>query len=98
MKQSTRSGAAIATAAALMFGALDAAPAQADEAKIKCLGVNACKGQSACMGAKNACKGMNACKGQGYLNLSKSQCDAAQAKATQDQNKSAGSAPKAPTG
>ena len=92
MKNFNRSGAAIATAAALAFGALGATAAHADEAKIKCVGVNACKGQSACMGAKNSCKGMNACKGQGYVELTKSQCVAAQAKAAQD--KSVPAAPK----
>ncbi len=89
MKRSTRSGAAIATAAALVFSALSTAPAQADEAKIKCVGVNACKGQSACEGVRSACKGLNACKGQGYLNLTKAQCDAAQAKAAQGKGKNA---------
>jgi hypothetical protein len=41
------------------------APAQA--AGVKCVGANACKGQSACKTAASACKGMNACKGQGWV-------------------------------
>jgi hypothetical protein len=73
------SGVALATAAALIFSAMTIT-AQAEEAKVKCEGVNSCKGHSACMSAKNSCKGQNACKGQGYLNLTKAQCDAAKAK------------------
>src|SRR4030095_3745903 len=39
---------------------------------IKCGGVNACKFQSACKGARNACRGQNACKGQGWSEKSNS--------------------------
>ncbi|HTY93309.1 MAG TPA: hypothetical protein VMC02_05450 [Steroidobacteraceae bacterium] len=74
-------GLAIATAAALLFGTLSATTASADEAKIKCTGVNACKGQSSCKSAKNSCKGMNSCKGQGFVEMTKSDCAAAKAKA-----------------
>jgi len=35
------------------------------EAKVKCAGVNECKGQGSCHSASNACKGQNGCKGQG---------------------------------
>jgi hypothetical protein len=82
MKHSTlRSGAAIATAAAMLFGTLAAVPASAaDEAKVKCVGVNSCKGKSACATAQNACQGQNSCKGHGYLSLTKTECDAAKAK------------------
>jgi hypothetical protein len=75
-------GAAIATAAALLIGSLAAGTASAaDEAKIKCQGVNACKGQSACKSSQHACKGMNSCKGQGSVEMTKSDCKTAQAKA-----------------
>jgi hypothetical protein len=78
-------GAAIATAAALLFSTLPMVAANAaDTGKVKCEGVNACKGQSACATAKNACQGHNACKGQGYVSLSKTECDAAKAKMMQD--------------
>ena len=73
-------GVALATAAALLFSTLPLHAVHADEAKMKCEGVNACKGQSACATAKNSCQGQNACKGQGYLQLSKAECDAAKAK------------------
>jgi len=71
------SGATLAAASALLFGVtlpLSTAVA-ADDAKVKCEGVNACKGQSACATAKSSCAGQNACKGQGYLTLPKAQCD-----------------------
>lgn len=72
-------GAAIATAAALLFSMAPVTAATADEAKMHCDGTNACKGQSACKTAKNACKGQNSCKGQGFLEMSKKDCDAAKA-------------------
>ena len=86
MKNSaSASGAAIATAAAMLFGSLSAAPVSAaEEAKIKCEGVNACKGKSACATAQNSCQGQNACKGHGYLLLSQADCDAAKAKMTSE--------------
>lgn len=71
---------ALAAAAALMFSTMAVTVAQAEEAKVKCEGVNACKGQSACKSAKNSCKGQNSCKGKGFLELSKADCDAAKAK------------------
>lgn len=77
-------GAIFATAAAGLF-ATAPITAQAAEAKIKCEGVNACKGQSACASARNACKGQNACKGLGFLDLTKKQCDEAKAKLRQHQ-------------
>ena len=76
------SGLALAAAAAIVFTAAPLSGANAaDEAKVKCEGVNACKGQGACKGAKNECAGKNACKGQGVVEMSKAACDAAKAKA-----------------
>lgn len=64
----TKSTLAIAAAAAALF-ALGAAPlaAQAEEASVKCAGVNSCKGTSECKTAKSECKGHNSCKGQGWV-------------------------------
>jgi uncharacterized membrane protein len=73
------SGAAIATAVALLFNSVAVSPASAEEAKVKCMGVNGCKGQSACGTANNGCKGQNACKGQGYKEMTKEECEAAKA-------------------
>ncbi len=68
MKMTSKSGAALAAAAATLFLAgatLSTTTAYAaDEGK--CMGTNACKGQSACKGGNHACKGQNACKGQGF--------------------------------
>jgi hypothetical protein len=74
------SGAAIATAAALLFGVASITPASADEAKIHCDGVNSCKGQSSCKSTSNSCKGQNSCKGKGFVEMTQKQCDAAKAK------------------
>jgi hypothetical protein len=75
------SSAALATAAAVLFASAPVITHAAEEAKVKCEGVNACKGKSACSTAKNACAGQNACKGAGYVLLPKAECDAAKAAA-----------------
>jgi len=54
----------------------------ASEAKIHCMGVNACKGTTACKTASNACKGMNSCKGSGWLPMTKEECDSKGGKIT----------------
>ena len=80
-KSSKFSGIAMATAAAMLFSTAAITTANAaDAAKVKCEGVNSCKGKSACSTAKSSCQGQNACKGQGFLSLSKADCDAAKAK------------------
>jgi hypothetical protein len=65
-------GAVLATAVALAFSssgvkAQDASPSAAQAPQVKCLGANACKGQSACKTATNDCQGKNSCKGKGYV-------------------------------
>ena len=54
----------IAAAVSIFAAGTFATAAHADG--VKCGGVNACKGQSACKGSANSCKGQNACKGQGW--------------------------------
>ena len=72
---------ALATAAAVMFSTAPMTAANAaDGAKVKCEGVNACKGTGACKTAANDCAGKNACKGHGFLSLTQAECDAAKAK------------------
>ncbi|WP_374547378.1 hypothetical protein [Rhodoblastus sp.] len=63
------SGASLAAAAIALAvsGAALTTQAQAKKAPVHCMGINACKGQSACKTASNACKGQNTCKGQGFL-------------------------------
>jgi hypothetical protein len=76
MTISVRPGASIAlAAAALIFAGTLATPVAAAADKGRCMGANACKGQSACQTASSGCAGLNACKGQGYLELTKEECD-----------------------
>ena len=72
-------GAMLASAVAALFlatTALAQEPGTASsggaqpQAKVKCVGGNACKGQSSCKTAQNDCKGQNACKGKGYVTTS----------------------------
>ena len=76
------SGMVIATAAAALFaaGAVGSSPAAADDAKVHCVGINACKGQGSCKQASHSCKGQNACKGQGFSAMTKEKCAAAKGK------------------
>jgi len=52
----------------------------ASDAKVKCEGVNSCKGHGECKSAANSCKGQNGCAGKGFLTMTKAECDAAKAK------------------
>ena len=73
-------GAIIATAVAGLFlakGVLAQGEAKKAEAsKVKCEGVNTCKGQGACGGAGHDCAGKNACKGKGWVEMSAADCTA----------------------
>jgi hypothetical protein len=80
MKKPRLSTAAVAAAAAALFSAGAGTASAADEAKVKCDGANACKGQSACNTAKNSCAGANECAGKGWVMLTPAECDAAKAK------------------
>jgi len=46
------------------------------EAKVKCQGINACKGKSSCATANNDCAGLNTCKGKGWLEVTAKECRA----------------------
>ncbi len=82
MRFKSTSGAALATAAAILFGtSLVSTTVAGSDAKIHCTGVNACKGQSACKSANNACKGQNSCKGKGFLEMTQDECKDAQQRA-----------------
>jgi hypothetical protein len=72
MKKTRIAGAMLATAVALAFtgtvvNAADSASPSTQASQIKCLGANACKGQSACKTATSDCQGKNSCKGKGYV-------------------------------
>jgi hypothetical protein len=71
MKHVSNSGAVLAAAAlSLAVTGVAFTPVQAQDAKVHCVGINACKGQSECMTANSSCKGLNACKGQGWITTS----------------------------
>lgn len=77
----TTKGAFVAAAVAGMFAAgVPAVVKAADGDKVKCAGVNACKGKSACHGEGNACAGQNACKGKGWIETSEKECKAKKGK------------------
>lgn len=79
MKITAKSGSALAAAAAtlLITGAVSAPSHAASDAKGHCMGVNSCKGTSACGTSANACAGKNECKGKGFLEMTKADCDKA---------------------
>lgn len=68
-------GAAFALAAATLFAGLTSTVAVAEEAKVHCYGVTACKGQNDCKTAENACKGQAACKGHGFKSMTLAECN-----------------------
>jgi hypothetical protein len=43
--------------------------------EVRCEGVNACKGQSACHTAESTCAGQNACKGKGWVAMAAKDCE-----------------------
>ena len=78
-----RKTAILAAAAGALF--LSASPALAEEgagsdAKVKCEGVNSCKGHSECNTAENDCAGKNSCKGKGFVMMTPEECKAAKEK------------------
>ncbi|WP_426437375.1 hypothetical protein [Bradyrhizobium genosp. P] len=82
MKVTSKSGAAIAAAAATLFlaGMTVTSTTAYAAGEGHCVGANACKGQSACKGGNHACKGLNACKGQGFAEMTKAKCVASKGK------------------
>lgn len=77
----SKTGVALAAAAAGLIMTATLAPVHAQEAKkVHCEGVNACKGMNDCSTAKNGCKGMGACKGMGFMSMTQEECDKAKAK------------------
>ena len=77
MRVGKLTGIALATAAAGMFAMTAAGPAAAQAAKVKCEGVNSCKGHGSCKSANNSCKGQNACKGKSFMEMGQAECDKA---------------------
>jgi uncharacterized membrane protein len=80
----------LAAAAGALF--LAASPALADthegkDAKVKCEGVNSCKGQSDCHTSHSECSGKNSCKGKGYKKMTAEECAAAKAEMEKESEK-----------
>ncbi len=74
----------LAASAGVLFVAGSVGLALADshsgsEAKIKCEGVNECKGRSSCKTLFNSCAGHNECNGKGFVMLTPEECEAAKA-------------------
>jgi hypothetical protein len=68
-------GAMIAALAAGLFGSSAPVVASAAESgKVRCQGINACKGKSACHTATNGCAGQNSCKGKGWIVVTEKEC------------------------
>ena len=69
-------GAALASSVAGLFvSAPGQALAGSEGDKVKCWGVNACKGKSDCKTPEGNCKGTNSCKGHGYVEMSRETCE-----------------------
>lgn len=65
----------VAASAAALVGSVAITKATAKENMGKCIGVNACKGQSACQTAESVCAGQNSCKGKGWIKAEKADCE-----------------------
>ena len=74
---------ALAAAAASLFlagaGLTVGAPDATAADKIKCEGVNQCKGSSDCKTLFSDCAGHNGCKGKGFVMLTPEECEKAKA-------------------
>lgn len=79
MKMKVVCGASLAIAAVALAVSGAATSALAKTASpVHCVGVNSCKGMSACKSANNSCKGLNSCKGQGWAPAESAEACAAQ--------------------
>jgi len=71
-------GTVIAVTVAGMFAAANAHAQDAPSprlAKVRCEGINQCKGKGACKSAENQCAGQNACKGKGWVDATAAECN-----------------------
>ena len=80
-KVNIKQGALVASAVALLLGSAacagDEEDTGADQAAVKCQGINECAGTSECAGpdGANDCQGMNECAGQGWVSVdSEAEC------------------------
>jgi hypothetical protein len=78
MKKAATTGAILAAAVAMTFiasrsMAQEASPSPSQQATVKCIGGNDCKGKSGCKTATSPGPGQNSCKGQGLAMTSTEQ-------------------------
>jgi len=77
MQSPGNTGALIAALAAGLLTSGIATTSQAgDTDKVRCAGINSCKGKSACNSTDHACAGMNGCKGKGWIETTAKECKA----------------------
>ena len=70
-------GILIASAVATLITSGSLVAQAADKAggdKVRCAGVNECKGHGSCAGEGHSCSGKNSCKGQGWVETSAAEC------------------------
>jgi hypothetical protein len=69
---------AMAVCGLLLAGAprVGHADTRTKEAKVKCQGINECKGKGSCATATNDCAGKNACKSKGWIEVTTKECKA----------------------
>jgi len=70
-------GLLIASAVATLIASGSLVAQAADKAggdKVRCAGVNECKGHGSCAGEGHSCSGKNSCKGQGWVETSAAEC------------------------
>ena len=63
-----------AASAATLFATASLAPIASAQSKVRCAGINSCKGTSACKTSLSSCKGKNSCKGLGWNEMSSEEC------------------------
>ena len=64
------------------------------EAKVKCSGINSCKGKGGCSSASNDCAGKNGCKGKGWVEATAKECKDKKGTVVADKDKKDAPAPK----
>jgi hypothetical protein len=70
-------GILIASAVATLITSGSLVAQAADKAggeKVRCAGINECKGHGSCDSAEHFCAGKNSCKGQGWVEASAAEC------------------------
>lgn len=88
MNGSRAKGLVVASAVAALFASKAAVAGshegKAEANKVKCEGVNECKGKGECGGATHDCAGKNECKGKGWIEITAEECKAKGGKILKD--------------